>query len=872
MPSPLPAQTPQAPANTPENAAFLAAARAFQLKIYDNAEMGLDAFLKNYPNSSRLPEAILLDAQAKIKQSKLEPAIRLLTTNLPNAGLLSDQYRYWLGESYMQSSNYNSAAETFATLIKSHPESVRLLEASYGEALARFKLKEWSRVVELLQNPQGVFQIAAHQRANDELVARGALLIVEALSAKGDYEAAEKSLLALEEKDLFAEAKWWRNYHLCRVRMARHHFQAALDNTTNLLASVAAAGKRKFQTESIFLQGEILELMDRPDDAIAVYTLNEAETLPAEDRRRALVRIIDLSLSHQKLGDAAAKIERFLKQYPDDKASDAILLSLGELHLRQYASGVETNATNTLVVATNTLQQALGELDLMVKNFPKSSLLGKAQLDRGWCFWLQEKIAESVAAFKSASDQLSFAEDLAVARFKLGDALFRQGDLTNALASYSSVVKDFSDVAAVKNRFLDQVLYQMLRVSLDLNDADSAASALKTLIDQYPASSLNDRSMLLVGQKLSRVGRESEARSILSSFVGKFPDNDLVPQVELTLARTYVQENQWDAAIDKYESWLARYTNSSLRGEAESDRAWANYKAGNETNALSLYTNFVAQFPDHALAPLAQNWVADYYFRHGDYRTAEKNYQELFQHTNWPVSALTYQGRMMAGRSAFARQVYKDADHYFSDLTTLLPNDATDMLAEAYYRLGDSIAEGSRLETTKPYDSRFGNALIAFGNLNKQYPTNRWGILALGRIGDCHFQLAAQDPERYDSAAKAYQQLIDSPGVDTAARNQAEFGIGMVLEKKAQLKSKEEGLLLLKQASEHYYKILFSENPDPFWLKEAGLAAARLAEDQKEWETAINIYDRLASLLPPLKPAMERKSDKAREQMHVEKG
>ncbi|HUR45306.1 MAG TPA: tetratricopeptide repeat protein, partial [Candidatus Saccharimonadales bacterium] len=622
MPLPSFAQTAQVSTNTPENAAYLAAARAFQLKIYDNAETGLDAFLRAYPNSSRLAEAILLDAQAKIKQSKLKPAISLLTTNLPNAGLLSDQYRYWLGESYMQSSNYTSAAETFATLIRSHPESVRLLEASYGEALARFKLKEYTRVVELLQNPQGVFQISAHQRANDELVARGALLIVEALSAKGDYEAAEKSLLALDEKDLFPEAKWWRNYHLCRVRMARHHFQEALDNSTNLLASVGPAGKRKFQTESVFLQGEILELMDRPDEAIAVYSLNELETLPAEDRRQALVRIIDLGLSHRKLGDAASKIERFLKQYPEDKASDAVLLSLGELHLRQYASGVETNSTNTLVAAaTNTLQQALAELDLVLKNFPKSTLLGKAQLDRGWCFWLQEKIGESVAAFKAATDQLSFTEDLAVARFKLGDALFRQGDLTNALASYTSVVQDFSDVAAVRNRFLDQVLYQMLRVSLDLNDADSAATALKTLLDQYPASSLHDRSMLLVGQKLSRAGRESDARTILANFVSRFPENDLVPQVELALARTYVQQNQWDVAIGKYESWLTRFTNSALRGEAESDHAWANYKAGNETNALALYTNFVTQFPDHERAPLAQNWVADYYFRHGDYRT-----------------------------------------------------------------------------------------------------------------------------------------------------------------------------------------------------------------------------------------------------------
>jgi TolA-binding protein len=866
------AQTPGATTNSAENAAYLAAARAFQLGIFENAEKGLDSFLQSYPESSRLSEAILLDARAKINRAKLAAAIDLLATNLPKAGLLSDQYRFWLGESYMQSSNYTSAAEMFSSLIRNHPESVRVLEASYDEALARFRLKEWSKVVELLQAPDGVFQTAARQRANDELVARGALLAAEALYSKGDYEAAEKGLQELAGKDLFPEAKWWRNYHLCRVQMARHHLADALGNSTNLLSSAAAAGKRKFQTESVFLQGEILELMDQPEEAAKVYALNEAENLPAEDRRQALVKIIELSLSEQKTVEAAQKIERFLKQYPEDKASDAVLLCLGELHLRQHFSGSDTNGTNAVAVTTNALQQAQGEFDFLLKNFPQSALAGLAQLNRGWCFWIQEKVPESIAAFKAATEKLSFPEDLAEARFKLGDGLFRQGDLTNALATYSQIVSNYSDVARVKNVFLDQVLYQMLRVSLELNDVKSAAAALKSLLAAYPNSPLNDRSMLLVGQKLARVGRASEGRNVLLDFISKFPGDSLVPQVELAVARTYFQENNWLAAAAKYDEWIERHTNSALLPEAESDRAWCNFRAGNETNALMLYTNFLAQFPNHQLAPLAKNWVADYYFRQGDYRTAEKNYQALFQSTNWPTSSLTYQGRMMAGRCAFARQVYKDADTYFTELINVLPNDSSELIAEAWLRLGDTIAEGSQLDPAKPYDSRFGSALVAFGRITQQYPSNHWATLAWGRIGDCNFQLAAQDPERYASATNAYLKVIESPLADVSARNQAEFGIGMVLERQAQAKGKEEGLPLQKLALEHYYKILFSENPDPYWLKEAGFAAARLAEDQKEWETAINIYNRIGSLLPPLKAAMERKMDKAREQMHVEKG
>ena len=59
------------------------------------------------------------------------------------------------------------------------------------------------------------------------------------------------------------------------------------------------------------------------------------------------------------------------------------------------------------------------------------------------------------------------------------------------------------------------------------------------------------------------------------------------------------------------------FTNSSARPQAEYYRAQATYQAGQKTNALTLFTNFVAQFPTNDFAPLAQLWVADYYYRRG---------------------------------------------------------------------------------------------------------------------------------------------------------------------------------------------------------------------------------------------------------------
>ena len=83
---------------------------------------------------------------------------------------------------------------------------------------------------------------------------------------------------------------------------------------------------------------------------------------------------------------------------------------------------------------------------------------------------------------------------------------------------------------------------------------------------------------------------------------------------------------------------------------------------------------------------------------------------------------------------------------------------------------------------------------------------------------------------------------------------------------------------LLSAALEHFYNVVLGSGPlaqtepDPLWVREAGFAGARLAEERRRWKIAVGIYERLASLLPPLRPRLQDKIDKAREQLRLEGG
>ena len=223
----------------------------------------------------------------------------------------------------------------------------------------------------------------------------------------------------------------------------------------------------------------------------------------------------------------------------------------------------------------------------------------------------------------------------------------RETNYAGALKNYRAVLDDFTNVPAVTQTLGDRALYQMLRANLELKNVAGASNAMARILSLYPASNLADNSILLVAEGLADSRQPAAARAICRKFEETVPNSLLRPQVELAVARTYEQEQNWPAAIAQYEGWRNDFPANALLPQVDYALARANYQAGNETNAFGLLTNFVAQFPTNELAPLAQWWVADHYFRLGgtNYMDAERNYKMLYQNTNWQGSPLVYQAR-----------------------------------------------------------------------------------------------------------------------------------------------------------------------------------------------------------------------------------
>ena len=834
-----------------EESAFRAAEKSFSLQVWDRAEREFAQFIEKYPKSEGRVEAVSFQAQALFQQHKFAAVVALLNAHQAEAGKLADTFLYWIGTAEFQNTNYLGAATTFGKLVREFRESPLRLAGAVGAAAARAKLGEWPTVVALLQPPDSEFRQMSPALGNSEMFTRGLLLLAEAQLAQNHFVETEAALKEISV-ELTPELDWRRRHLLCHAKLGAGHTEEAEIESAGLLLAAAGTARGDWLAESVAFRAALLERLGRRDEAMATLKRNLNTNAPVARQREALSQIAALALAQGQFAVATETLETFVQQFSNSPAADLALLTLGELYLKQYVATPDTNR----------LAAALGGFDRLITGFINSPHVGQAQLNRGWCYWIEARYAESGAAFKAAADALPLSENQAVARFKLADALFAQKDFGGALENYRAVLSLASNWPPVSAALKTPALYQSLRASLELTNLVAAEAAMRGILKADPQSAEAGGGVLLVAQAWADAREPAKAQQLFREFGQAFPDSALRAEVDLLVAHLAEQQSDWTNAVAAYDEWLTRFpTNSPLRAQAEFARALVEARAGNETNALARLTNFVAQFSTNELAARAQYWVADYYFNQLQFQPAETSYKLLFQ--TWPQSELALEALMMAGRAAMAWSAFGNACEYFTNLTSN-PNCPDELKAKALFAYGGALMRLPAAVTNKL--ANMEEARRVFSRIAQLYPTNQQTALAWGEIGNCSLQLATEDVSYYTAASNAYQQAIASPFASGAARSQAKVGLGITLEKMAELKPAGEKTALLILARDNYLDVALESgvSADLFWQKEAGKKALKVLEVLEDWCAVEKLCGQLQGWLPWARASLEASKERAR--------
>jgi tetratricopeptide (TPR) repeat protein len=867
---------------------FHAAVESFKTAWYERAEKEFGEIVAKFPESGRVPEAILLQAQSRLKLNQYEAAIELLQSSLEPAGQLMDQYYFWIAKAHLDRGDFKTAAAVYDKVLNDFPESAYRLEAIYGQASSHFSLGDYARTIELLNAEKGPFQQAIQNSTNMAWIAKGYLLLSEAFGFERDYKAAEETLQQLAKRNPGAEIEWERQNLLVRMELAEGGPAAALKRATNLVAMARSAGEPLLTSQSLRLQAEILEKSD-PGQALRIYEeITQIDQLPGEEHRKALLKLVDLTANQDQITNAIRRLDDFVKTYPQDVSLDLLRLTLGELHLRQFHQMKKAGPPESLIPM---LHQARAHFELLINAMTNSSYVGRAHLNRGWSLWeegaltgIPERFVESENAFRIATERLPHSEEhQAVARLKWADCQFQRKDFAGAITNYAMLLEQYAEHPRVKAELFEPALDQKVRAAIELKQLELASEAVAKLLEWFPQGTRGAGTLLIYARELLEQGKPVQAREHLTDLLERFPKAPLVADAQLVLARTFVNEHDWTRALAQYGQWLERFTNHVARVRTEYDLAKIYSEAGDDERALTHFTGFVERHPKHELAPMAQYWVANHYYNQGNYPLAELHYESkvFFQPENPRSIELGFQARLMAGYAAFQRNGYADARGYLTALiNSRNPECPVSLLPHAYFLLGEVFIKDDSPGNPGNSLTNFSQALGPFDYIVRFHPTDReWAPRAWGRIGDCNLQLASQNPALYAEAAKAYQNVIDSPLADVAIRSSAEVGLGIVLEKQAALLPSSERTALLNQSLDHYLNVVFGkrvraengETSNPYWIQQAGLYAGRLAESLQRDTEAYHLYKNLIKVLPSTQEIWEKRIEKLRKPLHASK-
>lgn len=309
--------------------------------------------------------------------------------------------------------------------------------------------------------------------------------------------------------------------------------------------------------------GEALFYCRRFDEAVIAFG-KALEDAPASLRPRALARLAEANLSAGRAAEAAALLDRAIREAPAPEL---------------FASRAR---------ARRALGDARGEsADLRV-------------------LWLRYPLhpssteAERATPSKKSGPELSFRDRVVRAKTLLdGDAP------TEALAEVDAVLATRRlappEVRSRAAFLRAQVLYALHR---DEEGDRQLANLLR------PSRSLRAEAELFAARRLMRAQKNPAAREQLLKLVQTLPGEPPAEEASYLIGWIDSQAGNLDQAIAAYDRFLQAYPRSRRRDEAEWFRALVRVRQEKYSSAEEALQALVQRYPDSSLVPQARYWAA----------------------------------------------------------------------------------------------------------------------------------------------------------------------------------------------------------------------------------------------------------------------
>jgi tetratricopeptide (TPR) repeat protein len=577
------------------------------------------------------------------------------------------------------------------------------------------------------------------------------------------------------------------------------------------------------RAEASFLLGRLFHDTGREERALELLAEALAAEAPAPVRARArLLR----GWIRIRSGDEEAGAEE-MREAVRDLSDDP------------FAAGIQLDLARRLLDQDRPAD-ALREYQVFLEVFDVPARRGEALFGKGAALEALGRPQEAAASFEKAVEALE-GEAALRALARAADANFAAGQLGAAGEQYGRLAQDASGETAFR---------AALQQAECLERQGEVEEALR-ILDRVRAGESEPRAALARLKRAAieeRRRRWEEAEASYGRLLEEAEDVDLRATARLRRGLLRYRLGLFDEALEDFQAVVKADRAGRELEQAFFMRGWCRMMLGEDEAALALGREFIERFPQSPWTEEVLFWLGETHFNRSVYPAAEERFLQIAD--VHPESELADDALFWAARAAFREKEYLRAVEHLNRLARDFPD--SEKMPEARFAQGDALSELGQ----------FPAAILAFDKVVHDYPDSYLADRAWGRMGDCHFTLGADNPERYKEAVTCYEQVLNSETAPEALKLQAETKIGRCREKAGDPEA----------AFEHYMNVVYHHVAarregmpgDPVWFTRAAFGAAQIAERNNRWREAAGIYRRVVDAGVVAAPEAQKRLQKLR--------
>ncbi|MEJ2584300.1 MAG: tetratricopeptide repeat protein [Robiginitalea sp.] len=525
------------------------------------------------------------------KPEAAEPYFQRVS-NSPEYG---SQAKYYLGYIAYQQDDYEGANERFDQIAD---QELLQEQLSYYQADMNFKLGNFREAIQQAEDQL--------PKADRREVSELNKIIGESYFNLGEYQNAIPYLEAYKGK----KGRWSNTdyYQLGYAYYKQGDYANAIGQFNKIVDGADFVAQNAY-----YHLAECYLKLERKQEALNAFRNAARMEFNPDIQKDALLNYARLSY---EIGNAYEPVPEvlssYLEAYPDDPYAGEVRELLVDSYLtsRNFRGALELLEKNRGYASAETYQRVAFyravELFLEEKYQEALTLFGKAA-DTGEdpvftaraLFWKAES-AYALGRFEEAlTDYIRF-QQLPVIRileenqsldYQLGYTYFKLKDYGNAAAYFKKYTEGDQEGPRKSDAYMR--LGDSYFVSREYRNAIAAYNAARSA--GSPEKDYADFQKALC---LGFLGREGEKRQALDALIGAYPNSTLKDDALFELGNSYVQEGQDARAVETYDRLIREYHMSSLVPSSMMRKALVFYNSGRNREALGVFREVAAKFPE----------------------------------------------------------------------------------------------------------------------------------------------------------------------------------------------------------------------------------------------------------------------------------